>query len=96
MLVIMNKNLKADKLEPNKQVHTVTGRFNNPLFLKMQEWLKQNGISANQLLAKAVERYISEAQILEPVDLRVASDDELSQVINKLMTEHKRALHELK
>lgn len=91
----MNKK-KASEMETGNPLHTVTGRFNDPLFNKMQEWLKKNGISANQLLAKAVEKYISEAQLLEPVDLRVATDAEVDQVVGKLMKEHKRALGELK
>ena len=51
----------------------ITGRFNDLLFAKMQEWLKKNDMSINQLLARAVERYISETQVLEPVEVMVAS-----------------------
>lgn len=87
---------KVKKMDENNSLHTVTGRFNSPLFNKMQEWLDKNGMSANQLLAKAVERYISEPQVLTPVELIVAKEEDVDRVVNKLMVEHKRALDELK
>lgn len=92
----MSKKTRVEKMEPNQQLHTVTGRFNDPLFVKMQKWLEKNGMSANQLLAKAVEKYISEVQTLEPVEIRVASDSEVEKSVSRLMKQHKRALEELK
>ena len=90
----MSKKSKDESVD--MQLHTVTGRFNDLLFKKMQEWLSKNGISANQLLAKAVERYISEPQVLEPVEMKIAADEEVDRAVGKLMKEHKRALKELK
>ena len=87
---------KEEKMETENQLHTVTGRFNDPLFAKMQEWLKKNDFSTNQLLARAVERYISEAQVLEPVEVVPASDDQVGKAIKRLSKTHKRALDELK
>ena len=91
-----NQKKRVRKMDENSSMHTVTGRFNGPLFYKMQEWLDKNGMSANQLLAKAVERYISEPQVLKPVELVFAKDGDVDKVVDKLMVEHKRALDELK
>ena len=83
-------------MKARKEHHTVTGRFNETLFLKMQEWLQKNGVSANQLLARAVEHYISEPHMLEPVEVQVASDEAVEKVVDTMMKAHKRALDELK
>lgn len=76
-------------------LHTVTGKFNEALFARMQEWLKKNGMSANQLLSKAVDQYISEPQTLEPVT-RQASDREVTDAYDMMAKQHRRALDELK
>ncbi len=83
-------------MRTNNPLHTVTGRFNDPLFAKMQEWLKKNGMSINQLLARAVDLYISETQVLKPVEVVAASDTQVKKVLKKLSKTHKRALDELK
>lgn len=87
---------KESKDVENPQLHTVTGRFQSQLFNKMQEWMNQNGMSANQLLARAVEKYISEPQTLDPVELVSASKEDLEDAVEKVMKKHKRALDELK
>lgn len=61
----------------------------------MQEWISKNDISTNQLLARAVEKYISEEQILEAVEIRYASDEEVHQSARMMMKRHKRALEDL-
>lgn len=78
------------------QLHTVTGRFNDVLFQKMQEWIDKNDISTNQLLARAVEKYIFQEQTLEPVEIRVASDKKVQRAVGKMMKQHKSALKNLK
>ena len=87
---------RSSKVNTGQQLHTVTGRFQDPLFSKMQEWLQKNGMSANQLLAKAIEKYISEPQALEPVTLEYADADAVDSVVEKMMDKHGRALDELK
>ena len=90
----MSNVKRAKKMENN--LHTVTSRFSDPLFKRMQDWLDKNGISANQLLARAVDKYISEPQVLEPVKVQEAKDVDVKRVVKKMMVEHKRALDELK
>lgn len=92
----MVKIKKDKKVEERQQLRTVTGKFNRPLFEKMQEWLNQNGISANQLLAKAVEKYISEPQTLEPVEVVHPTRKKLDAVSDKMMADHKKAMDDLK
>ena len=59
---------KKEVKKMDKQT-TVTARFEKDLYQKMQRWLQINGLSANQLLTKAVESYISEDRILIAVPL---------------------------
>lgn len=77
-------------------LHTVTGKFNDALFGKMQQWLQQNGMSANQLLSKAVEQYISQPQTLEPVEMSPATEKQVSKSLQRMKKQHARALDELK
>ena len=56
---------------------------------------KKNNLSTNQLLARAVERYISESQVLEPVEVERILNDQVGKSVKQLSKTHKRALDEL-
>ena len=75
--------------------HPISFRASNELNKKMQTWLKQNGpISQSQLLTAAVEKYISEPQVLIPV--RTATNEEFDEALKHVVEEHKEALDLLK
>ena len=81
---------KEAKVEAQK---TVTARINEELYSRMQAWLKANDMSANQLLNRAVEHYISNEHTLQAVPI---SKENLDLAIDKVIEEHGSTLDKLK
>lgn len=81
---------KGEKLESQK---TVTARINNELYSRMQAWLETNDMSANQLLNRAVDQYISQEQTLKAVPI---SKGNLDKAIDKVIDKHGSTLDKLK
>lgn len=60
-------NAKKDKKVESQK--TVTARINSELYARMQAWLQSNNLSANQLLNRALDQYISQEQTLKAVPI---------------------------
>lgn len=72
---------------------TVTARINAELYARMQAWLQANDLSANQLLNRAIDQYISQEQPLKPVPI---SKEKLDKSIDTVIDKHASTLNKLK
>ena len=71
-------------------------RLDETLKPKVEQWLSKNDIGLSRLVNLAVANYISKPQILEPVSVISATDEEVEQAAKELMVKHKPTLDRLK
>ena len=74
--------------------HPISFRADDKLYKKIHKWLKKNPVlSQSQLIAVAIEKYISEPQTLEPI---FAGEEEENAIIKKMTKKHQHTLDKLK
>lgn len=71
-------------------------RIDENLRPKIEEWLDKNNIGLSRLVNIAIAKYISEAQLLEPVEIVTAKDEDVQKSAKKMISKHKKALERLK
>jgi hypothetical protein len=79
-----------------RKSNAVAFRPDNETKEAMEEWLAKNpSIDRTTLINMAVSKFVHEAQILEPVMIKVSNKNALD-MAKKAMKKHKRAIDELK
>ena len=72
-------------------------RFPENTMKALEDWMEKNGEkNVSSVVVKAVEKYISEQHVLEPVSIAEISEDGVEEKIAKQMKKHKAALDLLK